>query len=61
MFFLGKSYALILAKLGLGYVLGNFFTNASGHPGRVARWFLFRPKLSIRIFFGGLGIENFVA
>jgi hypothetical protein len=60
MFFLGKSYVLILAKRGLGYVLDDFFTNVSGHPGRVARWFLFRPKLSIRIL-EDLGIENFVA
>jgi hypothetical protein len=25
-------YALILAKNGLGYILGEFFSNSSGHP-----------------------------
>jgi hypothetical protein len=30
--FHGKSYVLILTKTGLGYILGDFFTNASGHP-----------------------------
>jgi hypothetical protein len=25
-------YALILPKIGLGYILGVFFTNSSGHP-----------------------------
>jgi hypothetical protein len=24
---------LIVTKIGLGYILGNFFTNSSGHPG----------------------------
>jgi hypothetical protein len=28
----GKSYALITTKNGLGYILGDLFTNASGHP-----------------------------
>jgi hypothetical protein len=32
-FFLGKIYVLILTKNGLGYILGDFFTNSSGHPG----------------------------
>jgi hypothetical protein len=32
-FFNGKSYVLILLNSGLGYILGEFFTNASGHPG----------------------------
>jgi hypothetical protein len=27
-------YALNFTKNGLGYVLGDFFTNSSGHPGR---------------------------
>jgi hypothetical protein len=31
-FFHGKSVALILAEYGLGYILGDFFTNSSGHP-----------------------------
>jgi hypothetical protein len=29
----GKSYGLIWTKTGLGYILGDFFTNSSGHPG----------------------------
>jgi hypothetical protein len=29
-------YVLILAKTVLGYILGDFFTNASGHPGTEA-------------------------
>jgi hypothetical protein len=28
-----KIYALILAKNGLGNILGDFVTNSSGHPG----------------------------
>jgi hypothetical protein len=28
------SFALILAKNEFGYILGDFFTNSSGHPGR---------------------------
>jgi hypothetical protein len=31
--FHSKGCALILAKTGLGYILGDFFTNLSGHPG----------------------------
>jgi hypothetical protein len=31
-FFQGKNYRIILAKNGLGYFLGHFFTNSSGHP-----------------------------
>jgi hypothetical protein len=31
-FFHGKSYVSMLTKNGLGYNLGDFFTNASGHP-----------------------------
>jgi hypothetical protein len=27
------TYALILTKKGLGYILGDFLTNSSGHPG----------------------------
>jgi hypothetical protein len=27
-----KSSLLILPKNGLGYILGDYFTNASGHP-----------------------------
>jgi hypothetical protein len=32
-FFLRKIFELILTKKGLGNILGDFFTNASGHPG----------------------------
>jgi hypothetical protein len=32
-FFYGKSYVLILTKNALGYILGESFTNSSGHPG----------------------------
>jgi hypothetical protein len=32
-FFRGNSYELFFTKNGLGYILGDFFTNASGHPG----------------------------
>jgi hypothetical protein len=27
-----KSYIYFVQKLGLGYILGDFFTNSSGHP-----------------------------
>jgi hypothetical protein len=30
----GKICVPILTKNGLGYILGDFFTNSSGHPGR---------------------------
>jgi hypothetical protein len=32
LFFHGKSYVLILTKSALGYILGDFFSNLSGHP-----------------------------
>jgi hypothetical protein len=31
-FFHGTSYVFILTKNVLGYILGDFFTNSSGHP-----------------------------
>jgi hypothetical protein len=31
-FFHGKTCVLIFARNVLGYILGDFFTNASGHP-----------------------------
>jgi hypothetical protein len=31
-FFYGSNYALILPMNELGYILGNFFSNSSGHP-----------------------------
>jgi hypothetical protein len=37
LFFHGKSYALTLRTNGLGYILGDFFTNSSGHT--AARWY----------------------
>jgi hypothetical protein len=34
-------YALILTKFGLGYILGDFFTNSSGHHAPTGElWFL---------------------
>jgi hypothetical protein len=33
----------ILTKNGLGYILGDFFTNSSGHPG----WFVGRRDTSV--------------
>jgi hypothetical protein len=33
-FFNGVSYASILTKMGLCYILGNSFKNSSGHPVR---------------------------
>jgi hypothetical protein len=70
-----------MAKNWLGYILGNFFANSSGHPGwnpfviesnkieralirkrpsptndRVARWFVFKPKIQIWVNFGGSAI-----
>jgi hypothetical protein len=38
----GKSCLLIFTKNGLGYILGDFFTNASGHPASIQ---FFRPRL----------------
>jgi hypothetical protein len=35
-FFNGNSSVLIITKNGLDYILGDFFTNASGHPDRDA-------------------------
>jgi hypothetical protein len=32
---------------------GVFLTNSSGHPVRVARWFVFKPKLPTLVNFGG--------
>jgi hypothetical protein len=31
-FFTGENYVLISTKNGLGFILGECFTNASGHP-----------------------------
>jgi hypothetical protein len=33
-FFHGKRTALILTMNGLGYILGDFFSNSSGRPGQ---------------------------
>jgi hypothetical protein len=46
-FFRGTSYALILTKLGLGHIFGDFSINSPGHPG--SRYF-FLCNL-IRLFF----------
>jgi hypothetical protein len=33
----GNIYVFVLTKNGLGYILGDFFTNSSGHPARVRK------------------------
>jgi uncharacterized membrane protein SpoIIM required for sporulation len=33
LFTCGVGYALMLTKNGLGYIMGDFFTNSSVHPG----------------------------
>jgi hypothetical protein len=33
LFFRGKSYVFNFHRNGLGYILGDFFTDTSGHPG----------------------------
>jgi hypothetical protein len=30
----------------------------SGGKSRVARWFVFKPKIPIRVIFGGLEVKN---
>jgi hypothetical protein len=45
-FFFGKSYKKLLAKIGLGYILGDFFTNSSGHPDRSLHRFHFSSFLT---------------
>jgi hypothetical protein len=40
-FFVSLEYALILTKNGFGYILGDFVTNSSGHPGFKLRNFNF--------------------
>jgi hypothetical protein len=45
----GKGSALILTKNGLGYSLGAFFPNSSGHPAANSRMnpnFLIQPGVS---------------
>jgi hypothetical protein len=41
-------YAIILTKNRFGYILGDFFTNSSGHPARdqLSDNFFSNPKLS---------------
>jgi hypothetical protein len=51
-FFAGNICVSILTKNGLSCILGYFFTNSSVHPGtRVARWFIFKPKIPIWVNF----------
>jgi hypothetical protein len=38
-------YVLILTKSGLGYILGDFFINSSGHPAAVALSRTFKSTL----------------
>jgi hypothetical protein len=52
-FFLGKSNALVLTFNGLGYLLGNFFTNSSGRTGRyvpgfVCAWFTYMANFPVK-------------
>jgi hypothetical protein len=63
--FHGKSYLFIVAKYGLRNKLGDFFTKASGHTNsqmtiqcRVARWYIFKPKIPALIFLEGLRMKN---
>jgi hypothetical protein len=65
-FYLPKDpYIIILAKYWLGFILGYFFTDTTGHPVsippgrkltavvfRVARCYIFRPKIAIWVNFG---------
>jgi hypothetical protein len=37
--FLSHRYVLFLSKIGLGYILGELFTNLSSHPDRVIAFF----------------------
>jgi hypothetical protein len=45
--FLGKSYAASLTKNGLGKMLGDFFTNSSGHPAYRATLMLRKALIDI--------------
>jgi hypothetical protein len=40
-----------LAKNGLGYILGNFITNPSGHPEFFFLWLFVLPMRCMRLFF----------
>jgi hypothetical protein len=46
-FFLNKIYATILTKNGLGHILGELFTNSSGHPACMYVTFMRSPSLSL--------------
>jgi hypothetical protein len=43
-FYRGKIYAIILTKRGLGYILGEFFANSSGHPDMYTRNFIWSQQ-----------------
>jgi hypothetical protein len=49
--FHGEVCALILTRNGLGYILGDFFTNSSGHQG--CQIVCFQTKIQIWGNFGG--------
>jgi hypothetical protein len=42
----GIWYVLIKTKNGLGCILGDFFTNSSGHPGTLGRLGAFGPEMA---------------
>jgi hypothetical protein len=44
-FSLGTNYELILTKIYLGNILGDFFTKSSGHPGIIQKQFIERSVL----------------
>jgi hypothetical protein len=46
-FFDSKSYALNSAKNGFGYILGDFSTNSSGHPGLVSAALMCQALLAL--------------
>jgi hypothetical protein len=51
-FFHGRNYELLMAKNGLGYILGDSFTNSSGHPARNFHNKVFKTRL-LRMDLGG--------
>jgi hypothetical protein len=39
-FFYGKSYVIISTKNRFGFIVGDFFTNSSGHPAYILEYLL---------------------
>jgi hypothetical protein len=50
-FFNEKSYVLILRKSELGYILGDFFTNSSGHSASLIKKKNYRPGVDFMELF----------